>query len=116
MKPLQPAGARPDQGVWTLGPGRQTTLFEPLPVLDGRLYLASGEVKPEAQTGTVVVSLHKKLRYLPFCDDFGPISIGATIHMARKLEILMLEPHLSKCKIIFCSATVTMFAYIKLTC
>jgi hypothetical protein len=64
-------------------------LSEPLPVLEGRLYLISLPELPSAKTGTIYVTLNKKLKYHPFCADFGPYNLGTTHHVCTILKNLL---------------------------
>jgi len=45
-------------------------------VLQGRLYLASLAGIPVPTAKKYFVTLSKKLRYVPFCADFGPFNLG----------------------------------------
>ena len=59
--------------VFRLGPGEQQNFHsgEHLPVLEGRLFLASMTACPVARPLEYYLTLNKKLRYIPFCADFG---------------------------------------------
>jgi hypothetical protein len=46
---------------------------EHLPVLQGRLFLASMTTCPVAKPFEYYLTLNKKLRYIPFCADFGAV-------------------------------------------
>jgi len=76
---------------FTLGRGEQKVIDSDnlLPVLEGRLYLASFEDMPDAASGIVYIRLNKKLRYIPFCADFGPLNLGTTHHVCRVLKNLL---------------------------
>ena len=45
-------------------------------ILQGRLYLAALQDNPVAQINKVYITLSKKMRYVPFCADFGPFNLG----------------------------------------
>ena len=45
-------------------------------VLQGRLYLASLAGIPVPTAKKYFLTLSKKMRYVPFCADFGPINLG----------------------------------------
>jgi hypothetical protein len=45
-------------------------------VLQGRLYLASLAGIPVATAKKYFFTLSKKMRYVPFCADFGPFNLG----------------------------------------
>ena len=44
-------------------------------VLQGRLYFASLTCQPVPVANKVFITL-KKMRYIPFCADFGPFNLG----------------------------------------
>jgi hypothetical protein len=48
-------------------------------ILQGRLYLAALQDNPVAQINKVYITLSKKMRYVPFCADFGPFNLGEWI-------------------------------------
>ena len=64
------------EDVFELGPGEQRSFATDvhLPVLKGRLYLASMRTCPVARPLEYYLTLNKKLRYIPFCADFGELS------------------------------------------
>ena len=76
---------------FTLGRGEQQVIDSDnfLPVLEGRLYLASFEDMPDAASGIVYIRLNKKLGYIPFCADFGPFNLGTTHHACEVLKNLL---------------------------
>jgi len=76
---------------FTLGRGERKVIDSDnlLPVLEGRLYLASFEDMPDAASGIVYIRLNKKLRYIPFCADFGPFNLGTTHHVCKVLKNLL---------------------------
>ena len=45
-------------------------------VIQGRLYLASLAGIPVATAKKYFFTLSKKMRYVPFCADFGPFNLG----------------------------------------
>lgn len=45
-------------------------------ILKDRLYLASLPAPPDAKNKTYHLTLSKKMRYIPFCADFGPYNLG----------------------------------------
>ena len=92
-----------------LGAGTQKTLHAHLPVIEGCLYLGSVPVGGKAlpARGEVLVSMHKRMNYVPFCADFGPLNLGATCQMCRKLRVLLSNPSLKGSKIVYCTSTVT---------
>ena len=52
-------------------------------VLQGRLYLASLAGLPVPTAQEYFVTLSKKLRYMPFCADFGPFNLGRVMLSTR---------------------------------
>ena len=96
---------------------RQREVPALLPVLEGRLFLASMKGTPVAQPAEYYVTLNKKLRcvrerdvwthvnthtnthtltgtnahtrYVPFCADFGPFNLGTTHHVCHILKVLL---------------------------
>jgi len=74
-----------------LGEGVQRSLVAPLPVLDTRLYLISIEpgTPLQPQKDEVYFTLGKRLRYVPFCADFGPLNLGTTYQMCKHMQILL---------------------------
>ena len=52
-------------------------------VLQGRLYLASLAGIPVATEKKYFVTLSKKMRYIPFCADFGPFNLGRVMKRGR---------------------------------
>jgi len=63
--------------VFELGPGDQKSFQSGvhLPVLQGRLFLASLATCPVAKPLEYYLTLNKKLRYIPFCADFGIVVV-----------------------------------------
>eukprot|EP00960_Hanusia_phi_P027919 747107-Hanusia_phi.AAC.11 len=59
-------------------------------VLRGRLFLRKyrkgGKIPPQVDGRDVHVSVPARLRYFPFCADFGPFNLGTTITILRLLE------------------------------
>jgi hypothetical protein len=45
-------------------------------VLEGVLYLASRSTVPTAKSNACYLTISKKMRYIPFCADFGPFNLG----------------------------------------
>jgi hypothetical protein len=92
-----------------LGAGTQRTLHAHLPVIEGCLYLACQPMGCNArpQRGEVFVSMHRRMNYVPFCADFGPLNLGATCQMCRKLRVLLSNPSLKGSKIVYVTSTVT---------
>ena len=54
-----------------IGAGTQVDFTEHLPILKDRLFLSSMKSSPSAQPLEYYLSLNRKLRYVPFCADFG---------------------------------------------
>ena len=52
-------------------------------VLQGRLYLASLAGIPVPTAKKYFVTLSKKMRYIPFCADFGPFNLGRVMKRGR---------------------------------
>jgi hypothetical protein len=52
-------------------------------VLQGRLYLASLAGLPVPTAKKYFVTLSKKMRYMPFCADFGPFNLGRVMLSTR---------------------------------
>jgi cell division cycle 14 len=78
-----------------------------LPIIEGRLYLtsasSSAEVQPKKRE--LWVSLNKGGCYSPFCADFGPLNLGTTHRMCKRLHALLACPKHHRTKIIFCTST-----------
>ena len=49
----------------------------------------------------VYVSVSKRLHYMPFCADFGPLNLGTTHQICKQLRVLLSRPTLQDSKIIF---------------
>ena len=65
-----------------------------LPVLSGRLLLTFWEEKPadiSDRNDAIYVGLSQRLRYQPFCADFGPNNLGSTHHVCQVLKRLLLS-------------------------
>lgn len=45
-------------------------------ILEGRLYLASLRRSPVAVPNKYYITLTQKMRYVPYCADFGPFNLG----------------------------------------
>ena len=45
-------------------------------ILEGRLYLASLKHSPTPDPKKYYITLTQKMRYVPFCADFGPFNLG----------------------------------------
>jgi cell division cycle 14 len=88
----------------TLGYGAQGAL---LPIIEGRLYLtcASSSAGVKSQKRELWVALNKRASYSPLCADFGPLNLGTTNRMCKKLHGLLSSPEHRKTKIIFCTST-----------
>jgi len=101
-------GARRPRRGSVLGAGVQETLVAHLPVLEGRLYLASFSESASVQPGKqeIFVTMHKRMNYVPFCADFGPLNLGATCQMCQKLRVLLSLPNLQGSKIVYCTSQV----------
>ena len=80
-----------DASVQTDGDGGSVWL----PVLGDRLYLLSTNRIPRDNTA-LYLTLNRKLRYLPFCADFGPFNLGTTQHVCAMLARVFRDksPHL----------------------
>ena len=52
-------------------------------VLQGRLYLASLAGIPVPTAKKYFLTLSKKMRYVPFCADFGPFNLGRVMLSTR---------------------------------
>ena len=93
--------------VPVLGAGVQGTLETHLPVLEGRLYLSISSASESVQPAKdeIFVTMHKRMNYVPFCADFGPLNLGATCQMCRKLRVLLASPNLQGSKIVYCTPT-----------
>jgi len=86
--PLAPSPAAEPQGAVArddmlrfLGPG--TSGFDEngeLCILKDRLYLASLSGFPSPRAKKYYITLSKKMRYMPFCADFGPFNLGMLAH------------------------------------
>ena len=72
--------------------GSQSDLDENgvLCVLQGRLYLASLAGEPVSVANKHFITL-KKMRYIPFCADFGPFNLGMPRCRAREREHVRVE-------------------------
>lgn len=94
--------------VPVLGAGVQGTLETHLPVLERRLYLSSSSASESVQPAKdeIFVTMHKRMNYVPFCADFGPLNLGATCQMCRKLRVLLASPNLQGSKIVYCTSQV----------
>ena len=77
-KTMLGAAAAPRHEILRLLATGQSELDEngELCVLQGRLYLASLAGIPVPTAKKYFVTLSKKLRYVPFCADFGPFNLG----------------------------------------
>ena len=53
-------------------------------VLQGRLYLASLAGLPVPTVNKYFVTLSKKMRYIPFCADFGPFNLGRVMTSKKR--------------------------------
>ena len=65
-----------------------------LPVLSGRLLLTLWDEKPahvSDRADAIYVGLSQRLRYQPFCADFGPNNLGSTHHVCQVLKRLLLS-------------------------
>jgi len=67
-----------------------------VPVLADRLYLLSTPRVPQHDNTAIYLTLNRKLRYLPFCADFGPFNLGTTQHVCAMLARVFRDksPHL----------------------
>lgn len=53
-------------------------------VLKGRLYLASLRGSPIADPNKYYITLTQKMRYVPYCADFGPYNLGECARIRRR--------------------------------
>jgi len=74
----KPGAVAPRHAILRLLATGQSELDEngELCVLQGRLYLASLAGLPVPTAKKYFVTLSKKMRYVPFCADFGPFNLG----------------------------------------
>ena len=78
------------------------------PVLEGRLYILSTKAVPVARPLEYYITLNKRLRYIPYCADFGPFNLGTTHHVGTILKNLLKNPTYRATKIVYyCTAEPT---------
>ncbi|EKX38588.1 hypothetical protein GUITHDRAFT_158492 [Guillardia theta CCMP2712] len=75
-----------------------------MPVLEGRLYFTCLRSSPVSDEEYKYFTMNKKLRYAPFCADFGPFNLGTTHHFCDILMTLLSDKAYEKKKIVFYSA------------
>ena len=51
------------------------------------------------------VTLNKKLLYVPFCADFGPLNLGVTLHVSSVFRNLLLKSEYKTTKLIYYCST-----------
>ena len=78
-----------------------------LPVIKGRLYLtsASSTAAIQPKKRELWVAVNQSACYTPFCAEFGPLNLGTTHRMCKKLHALLTSPEHGRTKIIFCTST-----------
>ena len=54
-------------------------------ILEGRLYLASLRRSPVADPNKYYITLTQKMRYVPYCADFGPYNLGECTTLSENL-------------------------------
>lgn len=72
-----------------------------LEVLRGRLSLAVCSTHTAIDETRLVLTLNKKLRYVPFCADFGPLNLGTTHHVGAILQRLLSDRKRARQKVVF---------------
>ena len=78
-----------------------------LPVIKGRLYLtsASSTAAIQPKKRELWVAVNQSACYTPLCAEFGPLNLGTTHRMCKKLHALLACPKHHRTKIIFCTST-----------
>ena len=96
------AAAAPRHEILRLLATGQSELDEngELCVIQGRLYLASLAGLPVPTAKTYFITL-KKMRYIPFCADFGPFNLGTLHHICQALVKTVLNPKLQDFRVVY---------------
>jgi cell division cycle 14 len=55
----------------------------------------------------IYIQLTKRLHYMPFCADFGPLNLGTQHLICKQMHVLLAHPTLQRSKIIFYTPYVT---------
>ena len=73
-------------------------LKDVLTVIEGRLYWTSLRRMPLSMDSATIVyiSLDDCYSYEPFCHDFGPVNLGYTIRLARKIDHLLTVSYIAR--------------------
>jgi hypothetical protein len=57
-------------------------------ILEGRLYLASLRSSPAPDPNKFYITLTQKMRYVPYCADFGPFNLGEICKLEGSATLL----------------------------
>eukprot|EP00960_Hanusia_phi_P027267 746724-Hanusia_phi.AAC.3 len=72
-----------------------------MPVLKDKLFFTCLRTSPLSDEEYKCFTINKKLRYAPFCADFGPFNLGTTHHFCDVVMSLLTNEALENKKIVF---------------